>query len=71
MAANAQDVGELLEEAAVFARADDLTAALSRAKNALRLAIDMHSAAAARLAIQHFEERLRVWNSEIDARMPR
>lgn len=63
-----RDTREILEEAADFARNGDFTAAVSRAKDGLRVAADPASEGEARLAVVRFEALLHAWNAENEAR---
>jgi hypothetical protein len=65
----ALDIRNRLEEAAVFARAGDLTSAVAHARVAVRDASDSDSRAEASLALERFETRERAWRAEVDARM--
>jgi hypothetical protein len=67
----APNVRNLLEEAAVFARAGDMTAAVARARDAVRASNDDASRDEATLALARFEAAERAWRSEIDARFER
>jgi hypothetical protein len=63
------DVKELLEIAASFARAGDITAAVERARAALRAATDANGRDAARLAVEKLTAEEESWRKEIRARL--
>jgi hypothetical protein len=64
----ATEIRDRLEEAAVFARAGDLTAAVARARAAVHDASDDASRAEASLALERLESEERAQRAEIDAR---
>ena len=59
-------VDELLEQAAVFARAGDYTAAVWRARLAVQSATDEESRTEAQLALERFEAMERAWRDRIE-----
>ncbi len=62
------EVRELLEEAAVFERAGDLTGAVARAEAALRRAQDEEARDEARVELERFRSSEHAWRAEVEGR---
>ncbi|MBX3258270.1 MAG: hypothetical protein KF782_01015 [Labilithrix sp.] len=65
------DIRDRLEQAAVFARNGDFTAAVARAKGAVRASRDEESRAEAALTLERLEAAERAWRASIEARAAR